>query len=115
MANIASTNVAQGSHTFNLGLPFVIPGYIDALYHNSTIPDTWEVILINPEGTRTVKTTGILFPDGAVPVIFFPVVTGNLDKAGTYYYQITKTTAGAKIKSEVSSFTVEASVPSLTF
>lgn len=113
--NIASDKVAQGSHTFNLGLPFVISGYSDAVYHDTGVPDTWEVILINPEGVRLVKTSGILFPNPALPIIFFPITTGDLDKAGTYYYQVTKTTAGARIKSEVATFTVETSVPSLTF
>lgn len=113
--NIASDKVAQGSDTFNLGLTFVIPGYTDALYHDTAVPDTWEVILINPEGVRTVKTAGITFPDPAVARIFFPIATGDLDKAGTYYYQVTKTTAGARVKSEVGSFTVETSVPSLAF
>lgn len=113
--NIASTTVSQGSHTFNLGLPFVIPGYVGALYHDAAIPDTWEVIVINPEGIRLVKTSSISFPVPEKAEIFFPIAAGDLDKAGTYYYQVTKTTAGARVKSEVGNFTVETSVPSLTY
>jgi hypothetical protein len=115
MANIASDKVPQGSHTFNLGLTFVIQGYTDALYHDSGVPDTWAVRLVNPEGEVLVKTSGITFPDPDTPRIFFPIATGDLDKAGTYYYQVIKTTAGANIKSDVGTFTVETSVPSLAF
>lgn len=115
VTSIASNTITQGSHTFNLGLAFVIPGYIGAVYHDSLIPDTWEVRLVNPEGILLVKTSGITFADPAVPIIFFPIVSGDLDKAGTYTYQIIKTTAGAKIKSEVATFKVEESAPSIAF
>lgn len=113
MANIISNTIPQGSHTFNLGLPFVITGYVGALYHDVAVPDTWEVRFVNPEGILSVKTSGISFPDPASPLILFPIISGDLDKVGTYYYQVTKTTAGAKIKSEVAEFKVEESVPSL--
>jgi hypothetical protein len=115
MPNIATSIIPQGSHTFNLGLTFVIPGYADVLYHDSGVPDTWEVRVVTPEGVLLVKTSGITFPTPEAPQIFFPITTGDLDRAGTYYYQVTKTTGGAKIKSEVSMFTVEESVPSLAF
>jgi hypothetical protein len=115
MANIASNTIYQGSHTFNLGLPFVIQGYSEAEYHNPATPDTWEVRIVTPEGVMLVKTSGITFPVPTSPVIFFPIVSGDLDKAGDYTYQVTKTTAGAKIKSEVATFVVEESVPSLAF
>lgn len=111
--NLLTSKVPQGSHTFNLGLTFVIPGYASPLYHDVGIPDTWEIRLVNPEGILLVKTSGITFPDPAVPVAFFPIASGDLDKAGVYYFQVTKTTAGANVKSEVSFFTVEESVPSL--
>jgi hypothetical protein len=113
MANIISSKIRQGSHTFNLGLPFVITGYVGALYHDVAIPDTWEVRIVTPEGVLLTKTSGISFPDPAAAVILFPIVSGDLDKEGIYTYQVTKTTAGAKIKSEVETFEVEESVPSL--
>lgn len=113
MTNINSTVIAQGSHTFNLGLPFVILGYADALYNNPG--DTWEVRIVTPEGSMLVKTSSLTFANDAVPTIFVPIVSGDLDKEGTYTYQVTKTTAGAKVKSEVDTFKVEESAPSLTF
>lgn len=115
VTSIASNIVTQGSHTFNLGLAFVIPGYTGAVYHDVAIPDTWEVRLVNPEGILLVKTSSITFPDPAVARIFFPIASGDLDKAGTYTYQVTKTTAGAKIKSEVGTFIVEESAPSIAY
>jgi hypothetical protein len=113
--NLTTDTVHQGSHTFNLGLTFVIPGWTAEVYHDSGIPDTWEVRIVNPEGIMTIKTTGISFPDPAVARIFFPITAGDLDKAGTYTYQVTKTTTGARVKSEVGTFKVEESVPSLVF
>ena len=115
MTNIASHQIPQGSHTFNLGLTFSIPGYVGALYHDSGVPDTWEVILVNPEGVKTVVTSGITFTDPDSPVIFFPIASGILDKAGTYNFQVVKTTTGSRVKSLVSQFEVEESEPSLSY
>jgi hypothetical protein len=113
MVDIISDKVPQGSYAFNLGVGFIIRGYNDALYHDSGVPDTWEVKIVNPEGTVLTKTSGLVFPNPAVPLILFPVVSGDFDREGNYSYQVTKTTGGLRLKSEVGIFTVEASAPPL--
>lgn len=105
----------QGSYAFNLGLAFSIPGYTTSLYHDVAIPDTWEVRIVNPNGVELVKTSSLTFPDPTVPKIFVPILSGELDKDGKYYFQVTKTTSGAKIKSLVGNFTVEGSIASLSY
>lgn len=111
--NVASDTVPQGSFGFNLGLTFQIPGFVGTNYHD--VSDTWEVRIVNPEGILLVKTSGITFPDPTLPQIFIPITTGDLDKAGVYTFQVAKTTAGSRMKSEVGVFTVEESAPSITY
>lgn len=113
MVNIVATTIPQGSYNFNFGVPFVIPGYSDSIYHDSGIPDTWEVRIVSPEGNVLVKNTSISFPNPNAAMIFFPIISGDLDKAGRYSYQVMKTTSGVMLKSDVGTFNVEASAPPL--
>lgn len=105
---VATKKIPQGSHTFNLGLEFSIPGFVGSEYHESG--DTWAVRITNPEGVTTAITS-ITFLDATEPIAYFNVTANLLDKEGTYYYQVIKTTSGANLKSTVSSFEVEGSVP----
>ena len=113
--NLATKVISQGSYNFNLGLEFELSGFIGTVIHDVAIPDTWEARIVNPEGIMLVVTTGITFLVPEKPIAYIPITSGILDKAGTYTYQIIKTTTSSRVKSKTHQFIVEPSEPSLTY
>jgi hypothetical protein len=100
----------QGTCNVDLQLAFVFPGWASSVpYYVS--PDTFAVAIFKPSGDQLYKTT-FSYPDPTLPVIQITLDAGDLDQAGTYYYQVTKTGGSSvNVRSTVDSFTVSRSLP----
>jgi hypothetical protein len=107
-----SGEVKQFGYGFNLLLPFTdLRSDKTNPINDSVTPDTWEVVIVKPNGDALDKTTSLTFPDNTKPEIAVPIDALDLDQRGTYWYQVTKTTGTIKERFNVGSFIVSASLP----
>jgi hypothetical protein len=113
MEILTTENVQQFSFGFKLLLEFDDPRVDQSTPINNPATDTWTVEIVTPDGTQLTKTTDLEFPDDTLPQIAVPILTGELNRKGEYRYQPIKTTASKRIKFEVRSFEVNASLPTI--
>jgi len=104
-----TTNLQQFSSGFRLILPFDYPlaGGVTAVNETG---DTWEIRIVKPDGSQ-ILVNDYEFPDNSKAEIACLIEPLNLDRKGTYYYQVSKTTGSAVLKTPVRSFEVNASLP----
>lgn len=109
---IVSDNITQFSYGFLLVLPFE-DARLDKSTPVSDGDETWEVVVVKPDGTGFTRDTGdgVAFPDDDNAKIGVPISALDLDQKGEYSYQVIRTTDGGRIRAAVGTFTTEASLP----
>jgi hypothetical protein len=109
---IRAESIQQFSFGYKLLIPFTDLRHNSAVAPVNSVGETFEVVVIKPDGSSLTKTASLEFPDDAVAEIAFPVEALNFDIGGTYYYQVIRTTGGAEVRSPVGNFEVIESLPS---
>lgn len=70
---------------------------------------TLSMVLIQPDGTRLVKTP-LLTTDGTDGKLYYSTVSGDFNRAGVYQLEVNVTTGGNYIPSDVRQFRVGAAI-----